>query len=554
MLVLAILAFSTASLQSVHAVNTPPSGGWTSYAALPWASNSLVDPGIMEIQGSSTVQPIASEEAIQGNFVAYWNQLCANNPSLEGSAGSAALLSTTSGTNPQITGLGSGTAIPALDGSVNTADVGEMSRPPSDAEFATGAMTNMQQYAVGVDSVAIVLSPDMTWFVPYLATQGVTGLTTAQIAELFAEPVADFGSPITNQGITTGAAGSPALYTTWANFFTAQGWTIPAAYTTDASGTIQRVARDPTSGTFDCFDNYFAIPNNYQFEYKSGSPSTVQGSQEMAAFTYEETNGEVQTQIATGGDNQIGFISLGYLLSYSTTMIGLNIAFNMAPPPSGQTTSPLIKYYGSAGTYSFVGSTVNPPTFTNFVQPTDANVIYAYSNQKGTAATGAYEAWRWLWEVTPGPIPSSGPTLAVGVWIAYMMAGGTTNAGDTLAVTIPTSGTAAPSGVGSGTSDFVLDQAYIALSRDDFTGGAVVDSNLVAPPTGYPLTTQTQSYPNGAVGPQDFFYFVDAYIHYYANNIYNPYADIYASGVINGHSFIGFVAAYIYYFTTYNPS
>ena len=39
-----------------------------------------------------------------------------------------------------------------------------MSRPPSTGEYATAAMTNLQLYAVGVDSVAIVVSPDMTWF------------------------------------------------------------------------------------------------------------------------------------------------------------------------------------------------------------------------------------------------------------------------------------------------------------------------------------------------------------------------------------------------------
>jgi hypothetical protein len=573
MLVLAILAFSTgAALSSVNALTfntgTPPSPPWTSYNQLPWSYNQLVTSGVLTIQGSSTVQPIATEEATQGNFVNYWNALVNSNSAL---GGTSALLSTTASPNPSITGLGSGTAIPALDGSVATADVGEMSRPPSDAEWQTGALNNMQVYAIGVDSVAIVLSPDMSWFLPYLATQTyqgqtVKGLTTAQVAELFAEPSTTSGFSSTNQGIATGAAGSPALYSTWLQFFQAQGWTTPTSGTlfTEMSQTIQRVARDPTSGTYDCFNNYFAVPNGYQFEFKAvpagepaGSATTVQGSQEMAAFTYEEENSGVQTQISTGGDSQIGFISTGYLLTAGTSMIGIPIAFNMASPPSGSTTSPLIKYYGSSGTYSFVGDSANLPTWGTYVVPNDANVIYAYSGSQGTyngvAATGKYEAWRWLWEVTPGPIPASGPTLAAGVWIAYMMADGTTNTGDVSAVTIPASG--APTGIGSGTSNFVADQNYIPLSRDDFTGGVVEDSNLNTYGSAQGLTsTQTQSFPNGAVGPSDFFYFVDAYINYYANGVYNPYADIYASGVINGHSFIGFVAAYIAYFTTYYPT
>jgi hypothetical protein len=84
-------------------------------------------------------------------------------------------------------------------------------------------------------------------------------------------------------------------------------------------------------------------------------------------------------------------------------------------------------------------------------------------------------------------------------------------------------------------------------------GGPVLDSNLVAPPTGYPLSTQTQSYPTGVVNFLDVTYFVGAYINYNVNHIYNPYADQNADGVINFLDVTIFVGNYIAYFTNWNP-
>jgi hypothetical protein len=81
--------------------------------------------------------------------------------------------------------------------------------------------------------------------------------------------------------------------------------------------------------------------------------------------------------------------------------------------------------------------------------------------------------------------------------------------------------------------------------------GQVIDSNL-APYS--PLPSQTQTIPTGKVNGADFFYFVDAYIHYYANGIYNPYADLNADGKIDGSDFLAFASAYVAYFTTYNPT
>jgi hypothetical protein len=138
-------------------------------------------------------------------------------------------------------------------------------------------------------------------------------------------------------------------------------------------------------------------------------------------------------------------------------------------------------------------------------------------------------AWRWLWEVTPGSIPSTGPLLETGVWIAYMRLHGTTQ---------------------NGTSDFVNDQSYIELDPADMAGGQVIDSNLNAYT---PLSGQTQTIPDGVVNFKDITYFVSAYIAYNTKGIYNPYADLNADGKIDFNDIKLFVADYIAYYTTYNP-
>ena len=377
----------------------------------------------------------------------------------------------------------------------------------------------------------------MSWFNDVMTANHVTGLTTLQVINLFIDN--SHRTTKTNQGLT-GQTGSTPLYTKWSDAFTAWGWTVPTADQTAAAGTIQRAVRDPTSGTYDCFNNYFAAPNGYAIENKATTSSsfgqtTVVGSQEMAPFTYDQENANIFTTVSTG-TNYVGFISLGYLLSEGVVnghvnMIGLNIAYNMANVPSS-----LIAYPGTSGTYGFVSSSVQP-TWGAFIVPNDANVIYAYSGVKGSQATGQYEAWRWLWEVTPDVCQSTGPTAVAGVWIAYMMADGTTQNGVAVAP-------------GTGNSNFVADQNYIPLDRCDMAGGPVVDSNLA---TYTPNANQTQTFPDGKVNFNDITYFVSAYIAYYTAHIYNPYADLDANGAINFNDITAFVSTYIAYYTTYNP-
>lgn len=517
-----LIAISILSVLALTVAITMTASAATTYSALPWASGNLVTANQLTIAGSSTVGPIAQEE-INDGFVTYWNNLVTNNPSW----GTASALDLT---KVNLATAGSGTAIPALAETSGAADIGEMSRPPSSAtsgtlEWNNPAMVNMQLYCVGIDSVAIVVSPDMTWF--------PKNLNTLQVAELFAD-----SSPEANsEGNGTGTP----LYTTWNDFFTAQGIStsgVPAGALTE---TIQRAVRDPTSGTFDCFNNYFVVPNGLQYEHKTGG--SVDASENMAGYTYCEQNINVYDYVSTGSlsnnDDYIGFISLGYLESYGG-MIGVNIAFNMASPPSGKTASPVITYYGPSGTYgqdtnsAYSGYTVY--SWGSYVQPTRADVLYAYSGTQGSA-TGPYEAWRYLWEAIPGIIPSTGPLLAVGVWIAYMREWNTTTS----------TGTAEPIGT-AGPGNFVSDNNYIQISPDDMTGGQVLDSTL-APFT--PLSTQTQHFPSGVVNFGDTKYFVAAYIAYYSQHVYNPYADLTATGVLNFNDIKAFVHYYIVYYQTY---
>ena len=501
-IVLAILASSTAiSLASAGIAQ--------------WNANSLQTPNQLTVAGSSTVGPIAQSEL--GGFPTYWNNLVAAN-SAWGTTGALDI------NKVNLATLGSGTAIPTGTGIVDTADVGEMSRPPSTGEYAT--VSNVQLYGVGVDSVAIVLSPDMTWF--------PQSLTTQQVAELFAD-----NAPLANT-VGNGTAGATTpMFTTWGQFLDHEGISESGMTSAQLNETINRAVRDPTSGTMDCFNTYFATPNGLNFIHKSGSPSTADASQNMAPYTYCVENINIFNTVSTGSlatqSDYIGFISLGYLQSYGN-MLGLNIAFNMQSPPSGQTVSPLIKYYGPANTYFATTNSAYPGynvyAYGTPVQPTQPNVIYAYSGVKGSAATGQYAAWRWLWEVTPGTIPTTGPLLTAGVWIAYMKEGNTTQ---------------------SGKSDFVADNNYVELDRCDMAGGSMIDSNL-QPYT--PIGGQTTTIPDGKVNFRDLTYFVSAYIAYYNGSpvhTYNPYADMDANGKINFNDLKAFVSTYIAYFTTYNP-
>ncbi len=449
-------------------------------SAIPYAENppTLLDNTTLKIAGSSTILPVANLEAAQ--FPTYWNSLVTAHSSWGAHQITSALVPA---------GGGSGAAISSLYNGV--ADIGEMSRPPTDAEWNNANMTNMQIWAIGIDSVAIVLSPDMGWF--------PENLTTLQVAKLFANtPESSYTTP---------------YYNTYGDFLTdyyngtvpatINGWQINSTVT---NMPVHRAVRDLTSGTADCWNIYFGTANGFDF--------LTESKHQLATYTPCQENINIYNVVSAGnleaGTDYVGFIALGYLQTYGN-MLGLNIAFNMHNAPLSCITNDEVKVWGSA------------------VEPTRANVIYGYSGVKGAAATGQYMAWRWLWEVTPRTIPSTGEYLEVGVWIAYMKLEGSTQ---------------------DGASTFVNDAAYIDLCRADLTGGQVLNSTLQPHTT---LSTQTQTIPDGKATFDDFIFFLDGYIRYYSAATYSPYSDINANGVIDFDDFIGFLNAYIGYYQTYNP-
>ena len=161
------------------------------------------------------------------------------------------------------------------------------------------------------------------------------------------------------------------------------------------------------------------------------------------------------------------------------------------------------------------------------MQPQHSIMSLGIPSVQPVGATGEYQAFVGCGIVTPTTIPNSGPLLATGVWIAYMKQNNTTF---------------------NGTSDFVEDQNYIELNRDDMAGAKPIDSNLA---TYTPVGGQTATIPDGKVDFHDITYFVSAYINYYTNNIYNPYADMNADGNINFHDLSEFVSTYIAYYVNY---
>ena len=161
-------------------------------------TGTLVASNTLTVVGSSTVYPMATEEQTGGAtggmaFNTYWNALPAN-------TGAAAVQINSF----NIQGAGSGTAIPAINGA--QADIGEMSKAPSSGTGSEWASNpTLQDWAVGVDSVVIILSPDMASWFP-------SSLTTLQVAELFSNST-PFANNYHNGTITTG--GDAGMYTTW---------------------------------------------------------------------------------------------------------------------------------------------------------------------------------------------------------------------------------------------------------------------------------------------------------------------------------------------------
>ena len=497
-------------------------------------NGSLTYPNTLTVVGSTALGSIASEEAY-GNtngqnttqwFANYWNNLAAN-------SGSAAV----NLNGVTVVQQDDKTVLPTLAN--GTADIGGMSRPPtlSSTEWNGPSLNGSQVWAVGVDGMVIVLSPDMTWF--------PTDLTTLQVAMLFSN-----NAPF--QNTLDAPQNNPPMFSTWGDFFVNQSISTAGMTDQQLNEPINRVISDPSSGEFACFNNYFAVPNGFQFKHDTNG--SVDGTQNMAPYQVSTGQNSVYNSVLNGTTNSnsdtISFLSLATYLTYGGVRCE-SVAFNIAQTvhisryprannpydsdgnSTGTSMNSVTHYYGPSNTWGQC-----PYKWSQYTAPTKTNVIWSYSGIKFSGATTPYYAYYWLWEVTPNPILTNSPLLATGVWIAYMRAWNTTTNKAPVAT------------VGSGKSDFVADNNYIQVFPVDMAGGPPVDPSLNKVTT---APGQTQNFPDGQIAFNDIAYFVSGYIQYYTRGIYNPYLDINADGKISFADIQAFVHLYLQYYQVYNP-
>jgi ABC-type phosphate transport system substrate-binding protein len=164
-------------------------------------ANALLTSGVLKTAGSSTVLPVSQDAEID-----YENWM----------------LSTQGMTiDAQIAGGGSGAGFSQILG--GTIDVGASSRPPTTAEWNNTNGANLRIWAIGIDSIAIIVPVSNNW---------IHNVTGQQVSDLFSK-----------------YANGTAVYTYWDDF-------APGA----PHQVINRAVRDLTSGTHECFRNNFLTP------------------------------------------------------------------------------------------------------------------------------------------------------------------------------------------------------------------------------------------------------------------------------------------------------
>jgi ABC-type phosphate transport system substrate-binding protein len=386
-------------------------------------------PTSFQIGGSSTVQPVASDAS--ATFPDYYH--------------------TTLGfpTLPPMTvatGQSSGNAFT----NVYTAgyDLGELSRPPTNTEWTTRA--NCQVWAIGIDSVAIIVADDSP-LAPYFNNLDVT-----TVAKIFCQDK---------------TSGNP-FYTTWDQVF--------PGHSELAGHSITRIVRETSSGTYDCFQNFFLKPADKTFHLNIDAGTSGKYEVALAPKTTASTNDEVYNYITgTGGDYSVAFIGMGFL-----TRGGLQAA----------------AIQNTADGYYYA--------------PTKANVL-----------ANLYQPWRFLWQLTNG-VPTTSTTNfdnARALFVSYCR--------------LPNPANHAYQG--STTSNYIDQEGYINIPRDDFAGGPCLKDDLttIVPPAGC-----TSGFPDNTVGPQDLFYFATAYGA--AAGTLNPYADMNADGSVGPLDTFIFAANY----------
>jgi ABC-type phosphate transport system substrate-binding protein len=444
----------------------------SAFSAIPvQARTTLLANGQLQILGSSTVYPISS--SAKPDFQTY-------------TAGLSAPFTATSVT---LNDLGSGyglNALAGIGGVTLSADVSASSKSGASAGlFTTGTLTDPQEFQIGYDSIAIIVSDQNTW---------LTQATSAQISDLFR-----------SVGNSAQGGSSAPYYQTWGDWAAAQNPVVNLDASV-ASQNIVRIGRELSSGTWDGFNTFFMKQFSHEMSYQGTGTFTGQttsgsgGSQATSNWLPTGTQAQGgyqgltanQDVLSAMGNSQnkyaIGFIGLGFVQNDLTTHPDHII--------------PLAIYNSVSSTY---------------VLPADTNVRTGIKN--GVVA-GAYISsggsgnaviQRGLWYFMDG-IPASNTADAVkSLWISYV----------------------------KGNDAYLTSNGYMTMNRADFAGATASNPST---------TAGTQSVPDGKVDFNDLLYFSSAWVAYNGpNHTLNPYVDIHADGKVDFNDLLGFSSAWSAY-------
>ncbi|MCW4005178.1 MAG: substrate-binding domain-containing protein [Candidatus Bathyarchaeota archaeon] len=277
------------------------------------ASAALINSNGLTARGSSTLAPVSQDAGATDKFPTHLANLGI------GYDTSFAITTLTGGSGNAFKGVYNTDGTPA--------DVGQMSRNPKVSEWGMSGAENVQLWAVGSDSIAIVISSGNSFL--------KQDLTAAEVADIYCN----------------------ASYTNWDD--------LPANYLVSAAPAVEitRIIRPESSGTFECFDNFFLSLNGY-------APADIQSHITLTdnADVYEYMT------INSNRDYAIGFIGMGFMEIGG--LVGINI-YN----------ADTLQYHA----------------------PTKTNVI-----------NGVYKAVRTLWEVTDGIPTTTSDDYVKSIWVSYL--------------------------------------------------------------------------------------------------------------------------------------
>jgi phosphate transport system substrate-binding protein len=402
----------------------------TSAALMPQAK-ALLNGSYLQLDGSSTVYPITAD-AIPG-FPAFYH---------------AETGGTTGTPTVPFPAPGSGTGWAEIGGTggKQTIDVAESSKFPSLVNI--GYLPNCTIYPIGIDSISIIVH-NAGGNTP---GNSVTQLTQTQVMEIFTGQITDWHA--INSSIPVGT-------------------------------TIHVAVRVSTSGTADCFKNFFLAPYKLSTSNITSSATVKQENQDIMSLM-EENN-------ATW---YIAYVGLGFT--------------DVTPKPQVQPVS--ISFDKSLGG--------TPP----YVYPSKANVL-----------NGSYLPYRYLWYAVPDVTNAYEDTgdPVINCWISYVRHNVTMTTGPTTNNWVTENGY-----IQIWWGDFT-NSTNEPVALVGGAGGAT-------PTDGFCNPAHQNNFPDQKVNYADIVFFVDQYIE--ANKPgghVNPLCDWNGDGKIDSVDITAFVDCYI---------